>query len=147
MKTPSGTFAFVVCAVLVTVVAVSCTLRLVADQSLLLYIGTKPILGKPKYVYWGTEKDFDDALRAVCSHGGTYTISKLKAADQQPYDAEPCKELLKTVKVTKSKVADDAAVGESAGNDPNVVYKIAVTRVEDIRQVVNALNPTPTPCP
>jgi hypothetical protein len=146
MKIPSGTFAFVAFAVLATVVVVSCTVQLVPNQKLLLYTGTKPILGKPTYVYWTTEKDFDDALEQVCRGGGTYAIRKLKAEGQKPYDAKSCQEILKTVKVTKSKVADDAAAGASAGNDPNAVYKIAAARIEDIKAVLDALaTPTPTP--
>lgn len=145
MRTSSGTFAFVAFGVLATVVVVSCTVKLVPNQQFLLYIGTKPIFGKPTYVYWTTETDFDDALKQVCSGGGTYSIRKLKAEGQTPYDAKPCKEMLKMVKVTKSKVADDAAVA-SAGNDPNVVYKVAAASVEDIKAVVGALaTPTPTP--
>ena len=139
MKSLSGTFAIVASVGLVTLVVVSCTFRLVPNQNFLLYIGTKPIFGKPTYVYWTTEENFDDALKQVCQNGGTYTIRKLKAEGEEPYDAKPCKELLKTVKVTKSKVADDAAAGVSASNDPNVVYKVAATSLEDIKKVLNAL--------
>jgi hypothetical protein len=146
MKTLSGTFAIVVLAVLVTVAVVSCTFQLVPNQKFLLYIGTKPILvGKPTYVYWTTEEEFDDALKQVCQHGGTYKIRKLKAEGEEPYDAKSCKEILKTDKVTKSKAADGAAVGESAGNDPNVTHKIAATKKEDITKILSALEPSPTP--
>jgi hypothetical protein len=139
MKPLSGTFAIVVLAVLVTVAVVSCTFRLVPNQKFLLYIGTKPIFGKPTYVYWTTEEKFDDALKQVCRNGGTYEIRKLKAEGEEPYDAKSCKEILKTVKVTKSKVADDAAAGESASNDPNVVYKVAAASKEDIDKVLSDL--------
>lgn len=147
MKTPSGIFAFVALAVVATVVVVvGCTVKLVPNQQFLLYIGTKPIFGPPTYVYWTTESAFDDALKQVCSGGGTYVIRKLKAKGQPPYDAKPCQEMLKTVKVTKSKVADDAVAAASAGNDPNVVYKVAAARVEDVAAVLGALaTPTPTP--
>ena len=93
-------------------------------HTLFLHIGTKTIF-KTTYVYWTTEEKFDDALKQVCQHGGTYKIRKLKADGEKPYNAKPCVEILKTVKVTKSKVADDAAAGASAGNDPNVTTKIA----------------------
>jgi hypothetical protein len=139
MKTLSGTFAFVVLAALVTVAVVSCTFQIVPNQKFLLYIGTKPIFGKPTYVYWTTEEEFDDALKQVCQNGGTYKIRKLKAEGEEPYDAKSCKEILKTVKVTKSKVADDAAAGDSAANDPNVVYKIAAADKDDITKVLSAL--------
>jgi hypothetical protein len=139
MKTLSGTFAIVVLAVLVIAAVVSCTFRLVPNQKFLLYIGTKPIFGKPTYVYWTTEEKFDDALKQVCRNGGTYKIRKLKAEGEEPYDAKSCTEILKTVKVTKSKVADDAAAGESASNDPNIVYKVAVASKEDIEKVLSEL--------
>jgi len=139
MKTLSGTFAIVVLAVLMTVAVVSCTVRLVPNQQFLLYIGTKPIFGKPTYVNWTTEEKFDEALKQVCQNGGTYEIRKLKAEGEKPYDAKPCKEILKTVKVTKSKAADDVAAGESASNDPNVVYKIAAASLEDIKKVLSAV--------
>jgi len=148
MKTLSITFAAVVIAVIGTLALASyLSTHIIPNQKFLLYIGTKPLIGKPTYVYWTTEDDFDKALAQVCSNGGTYKIRKLKGEDQEPYDAKPCKEMLKTVKVTKSKAADDAAAGASAGNDPNTVYKVAATSVEDIRKVMNALSPTPTPYP
>ena len=141
MKTLSGTFAFVILAVIVIVAVVSCyqAPALVPNQKFLLYIGTKPIFGKPTYVYWTTEEKFDDALKQVCRNGGTYKIRKLKAEGEEPYDAKSCTEILKTVKVTKSKVADDAAAGESASNDPNIVYKVAVASKEDIEKVLSEL--------
>ena len=140
MKTLSRTFAFTSSTIIVTVLVVSCTFQLVPKQQFLLYIGTKPIFGKPTYVYWTTEEKFDDALKQVCQNGGTYTIRKLKAEGEKPYDAKSCREILKTVKVTKSKVADYAAAGESAGNDPNVVSKIAAASIEDTKKVLDALS-------
>jgi hypothetical protein len=145
MKTPSGTFAFVAFAVLATVVVVSCSVQLVPNQKLLLYIGTKTLF-KTTYVEWTTEDQFDEALKQVCQHGGTYEIRKLKADGEKPYNAKPCVEMLKTVKVTKSKVADDAAAGASAGNDPHVTMKVAAASIEDVKKVLDALA-TPTPPP
>jgi hypothetical protein len=148
MKNLSRTFAAVVLAVIATLALVSYwSTHIIPNQRFLLYIGTKPLFGPPTYVYWTTEDDFDKALAQVCSNGGTYKIRKLKAENQNSYDAKPCKEILKTVKVTKSKVVDDAAAGASAGNDPNVTHKVVATKVEDIRMVVNALSPTPSPTP
>lgn len=154
MKTLYKTLAFVVLAVIVTLVIGSwfLTYRLVPNQKpdhkLFLLIGTDTIF-KTEYVYWTKEDDFDGALKQVCQNGGTYKIRKLKAEGEKPYDATPCPEILKTVKVTKSKVADDAAAGESAANDPNVMNKIAVAveNKDDIKKVLDALSPTPTPTP
>ena len=147
MKTRSGTFAFVAFAVLATVVVVSCyqAPALVPNQKFLLYIGTKTLF-KTTYVEWTTEDQFDEALKQVCQHGGTYEIRKLKADGEKPYNAKPCVEMLKTVKVTKSKVADDAAAGGSAGNDPHVTMKVAAASIEDVKKVLDALA-TPTPPP
>jgi hypothetical protein len=141
MKTLYRTLVFVVLAVIVTLVIGSwfLTYRLVPNQKYLLYIGTKPIFGKPTYVNWTTEDEFDDALKQVCQHGGTYKIRKLKADGEEPYDAKSCKEILKTVKVTKSKVADGVATAESVANDPNTVMKVAAASEEDITTVLNAL--------
>jgi hypothetical protein len=155
MKTLYRTLAFVVLAVIVTLVIGSwfLTYRLVpnqkADHKLFLIIGINPLFGEPKYVDWTSEHDFDDALKQVCQNGGTYKIRKLKAEHEKPYDAIPCPEILKTVKVTKSKVADDAAAGESAANDPNVMNKVAVAveNKDDMKKVLDALSPTPTPTP
>ena len=155
MKTLPRTLAFVVLAVIVTLAVVSwfLTYRMVPNQKpdhkLFLIIGIKPLLGKPKYVDWTSEKAFDDALQQVCKNGGTYKIRKLKAEDENAYDATPCPEILKTIKVTKSKVADDAAAGASGANDPNVMNKIAVAveSKDDIKKVLDALSPTPTPTP
>ena len=155
MKTLYRTLAFVVLAVIVTLVIGSwfLTYRLVPNQKpdhkLFLIIGIKPLFGKPTYVDWTSEKAFDDALQQVCRNGGAYKIRKLKAQNEESYDATPCPEILKTVKVTKSKVADDAAAGESAANDPNVMNKIAVAveNKDDLKKVLDALSPTPTPTP
>jgi hypothetical protein len=145
MKTASRIFLFVVLAVIATLVVVSYwSAHIVPNQKFLLYIGTKPLIGTPTYVEWSTEDDFDKALAQVCSHGGTYKISKLKAPNEKPYDALPCIEILKTVKVTKSKVANGAA---AVTGDPHVTMKVAATSVEDISSVVNALSPTPNPRP
>ena len=140
MKTLSRIFASVVLAVIATLVLVSYwSTHIIPNQKFLLYIGTKPLIGPPTYVYWTTEEDFDKALAQVCSHGGTDKIRKLKAEGQEPYDAKPCKEILKTVKVTKSKVADDIAVGESAANDPNAMHRIQSSDPGDIKKVLDAL--------
>jgi hypothetical protein len=140
MKTLSGTFAFVVLAVIVIVAVVSCyqVPALVSNQEFILYIGTKTLF-KTTYVEWTTEDEFDEALKQVCQHGGTYEIRKLKSSGEKPYDAKPCVEMLKTVKVTKSKAADEVAAGASAGNDPNTVYKVVVAQKEDITKVLSAL--------
>ena len=138
MKTRSGIFALVILAVIVIAAVVSCTYRMIPNQKFVLYIGTKPWVGTPTYVDWTSEAAFDDALKQVCEHEGTYKIYKLKPGGKE-YKAKSCQEILKTVKVTKSKVANDAGAAESAGNDPNVTMKVAAASKEDITTVLNAL--------
>jgi hypothetical protein len=138
MKTLSGTFAFVVLAVIVIVTLPSCdqTRKIVPNQKFLLII--KDHTPGKKYVNWTTEDKFDEALKQLCQNGGKPEISKLKEDGGQPYPGKTCKELIETVKVTKSKAADGAAAGESAG-DPNVTYRIAATNKEDILNVLSEL--------
>jgi hypothetical protein len=154
MKTLPRALAFVVLAVIATLAVVSwfLTYRMVPNQKpdhkLFLHIGTDTIF-ETTYVYWTTEEKFDDALKQVCQNGGTYKIRKLKADGEKAYDAKSCEEILKTVKVTKSKAADDAAAGASGANDPNVTSKVAVAVAnrDDIKTVLDALAPAPTPTP
>jgi len=46
---------------------------------------------------------------------------------------------IRTVKVTKSKAADNIAAGESAANDPNVVHRIQSPNPGDIKKVLDTL--------
>ena len=142
MKRLSETFALILAGIALVTFLSCCEqqLKSKAKPNFVLEIGTKTIWGNPKtYVEWTTEDEFDEALKQVCQHGGTYEIRKLKADGEKPYDAKPCIEILKTVKVTKSKVADDAAAGASAANDPNALHKIAAAKEEDITKVLSAL--------
>jgi hypothetical protein len=138
MKTPSGTVAFVILAAIVTLVVVSCvTYQLVPNQQAFLVIGT----GKT-FVKWKSQRQFDNALKRVCRHGGYYDLTVLMNVGAQPiHPYKPCPSWgsIRTVKVTKSKVADDAAAGESAGNDPYVTMKVASPDPEDIGAVADAL--------
>jgi hypothetical protein len=138
MKASSGTFAFVVLAVIVIVAIVSCrTYQIVANQKYVLEIGTKTT-----YVEWTTQGDFDKALKKVCRHGGNYDIRVLMNARAQPihpYNPCPPPGSIKTDRVTMSKVAQRAAAGESAGNDPNVTNRVAAANGADITTVLNAL--------
>ena len=135
MKTLSRIFAFVVLAVIVIVAAVGCaTYQIVANQKYFLVIGTHTT-----YVEWRDQDLFDKALDRVRRRGGYYDITVLKnGAGAQPVHPYVPRSI-RTVKVTKSKVADGAAAGESATNDPNVTYKVATAYKEDIDAVLNAL--------
>jgi hypothetical protein len=133
MKAPSGTFAFVVLAVIVIVAIVSCrTYQIVANQKYAVQIGTQTT-----YVEWTTQGDFDKALKKVCLHGGNYDIRVLIKDGAQPiHPYKPCLHpgSIKTDRVTKSKVANGAAPG-----DPNVTNRVAAANGEDIITVLNAL--------
>jgi hypothetical protein len=138
MKTRSGTLSFVVLAVIVAFAVVSCcTYQFVANQKGLLVIGT----GKT-YVEWKSQRQFDNALKRVCQHGGYYDLTVLMNVGAQPihpYKPCPFPGSIRTVKVTKSKVTDGAAAGESAANDPQVTYKVASADSDDLAAVANAL--------
>ena len=47
---------------------------------------------------------------------------------------------IRTVKVTKSKAADNIATGESAVNDPNAMHKIQSPDPGDIKEVLTRSN-------
>jgi hypothetical protein len=138
MKAPSGIFAFVILAAIVTLAVVSCvTYQFVANQQALLVIGTKTT-----YAEWKDQGQFDNALARICQHGGYYDLTVLvKVGDQPIHPYKPCNRSvnIRTVKITKSKVADRTAAGESAANDPNAMHKIASAYTDDARQVLNAL--------
>ena len=48
---------------------------------------------------------------------------------------------IRTVKVTKSKAADNIAAGESAVNDPHATYRVQSADPGDIIKVLEALKP------
>jgi hypothetical protein len=137
MKTLSGTFAFVVLAVIVIVAVVSCVTQLIPNQQALLELGTKTT-----YVEWKDQGQFDNALAQICQHGGYYDLTVLvKVGDQPIHPYKPCNPSvnIRTVRITKSKVADRTAAGESEANDPNAMHKIASAYIGDVKQVLNAL--------
>jgi hypothetical protein len=140
MKTPSKAFAFVILAAIMTLVVVSCvTYQFVANQKALLLIGTGTT-----YAEWKSQPQFDNALARVCRHGGYYDLTVVVNVGAQPiHPYKPCPSpgSIRTVKVTKSKVADRTAAGESAANDPNALHKVASADPGDIAEVANALKP------
>ncbi len=67
-------------------------------------------------------------------------------ADPHPYKFNndcriilPPSEEIKTIKVTKSKAAENIAAGESIANDPNVSHRVQSPNPGDIVKVLNAL--------
>lgn len=137
MKALSRTFAFVVLAVMVIFAVVSCVTQLVPNQQVLLELGSQTT-----YAEWKDQGQFDNALAQICQHGAYYDLTVLvKVGDQPIHPYKPCNPSvnIRTVKITKSKVAERTAAGESAANDPNAMHKIAVASVDDAKKVLNAL--------
>jgi len=135
MKTLSGRFRFVVLGVIVMVVVASCCVYfpLITDTRLGVEIG-HDVRGKRTYVKWKDDGvKFKQALEQVLHNGGEYCICVLEKPGDKPYqyhDSKCRKDYqcppennppinIRTVKVTKSKAADNIAAGESAVNDPH----------------------------
>ena len=153
MKTLSVRLRFLVFGVIAMVAVVSCcNFPFIKDTESYAYVelGHKVRGETPKrtYVEWKNQADFDKALKQVRDHNGKYCLCVvMPGGTPHPYESNndcsnyhcPPPENIRTVKVTKSKAADDAAAGASAGNDPNMVHKVAATKAEDITKVLSAL--------
>jgi hypothetical protein len=151
MKALSGRFRFVVIGVIAIVAVVSCcyfpSTPDIRISSYSVEIGGKQ--RDPRYRPWKDKTAFDNALDQVCAtaaaHHATYEFYvKLQDSDPDPTRPyRPCRSNppgnIRTVKVTKSKVADDLAVGESAANDPNAMHRIQSSEPGDIKKVLDAL--------
>ena len=153
MKTLSGRFRFVVLAVIVIVVVVSCCyFPSIPDPRISSYaveIGGKQRV--PPYVEWKDKDDFDKALAQVRANPkGKICVCVLESSNGTPYlhklnndchsEEKDCpSERIRTVKVTKSKAADNIAAGESAANDPNAMHRIQSPDPGDIKKVLDAL--------
>jgi len=158
MKTISGRFWFVVFGVIVIVAVGSCCClphipaNIPAIASYSVEIGNQ---GKgPKYVPW-KQPDFDNALKQVLGNprgNGKICICVLESSQGSPHkhplnNDNDClnyhcySEKIRTVKVTKSKVADAIAAGGSAANDPSVMHRVQSSDPDDIKKVLDALQP------
>jgi hypothetical protein len=156
MKTLSGRLRFVVIGVIAIVAVVSCvyfpsiTNR---DVRFGVEIG-QDVRGKRTYAEWkGDGTDFKRALKQVFDHGGDYCICILENSRAEPYKYTDSKcpqdytcplpnnpaVNIRTVKVTKSKAADNIAAGESAVNDPHVTYRVQSSNPGEIAKVVGTL--------
>jgi len=158
MKALSRTFWFVVLGVIVMVVVVSCCVfPTTPDPRITSYsidISYRQ-RDQHQYVEWkGDGTNFKQALAQVRGRkGGEYCICVIEKVGDEPYQypGSKCPEdykctsensppiNIRTVKITKSKVADNRANGESAVNDPNVGYRVRSADPGDIAAVLNAL--------
>ncbi|HEY4271759.1 MAG TPA: hypothetical protein VGM65_07125 [Candidatus Udaeobacter sp.] len=163
MKTLSGTFRFVVLGVIVTVVVVSCCNFpfppiLNTTSYAYLEIGRKlpGVREKRIYVEWKDQTSFENALKQIRSHNdkrASYCICVIKNPGDEPsrdysYNDNDCSKYdcpspfpgnIRTVKVTKSRAADNIAAGESAVNDPHLTYRVQSPYPGDIIAVLDAL--------
>jgi hypothetical protein len=157
MKTLSGRFRFVVFGVIVIVAVVSCCYFPSITDTIpraSVEIG-HDVRGKRTYVEWKDDgAKFKQALEQVRGHnGGEYCICVIEKPGDKPsqYPDSKCHKdyecppensppgNIRTVKVTKSKAADDIAVGQSAANDPNITYRVQSPYPGDISKVLDAL--------
>jgi hypothetical protein len=139
MKTLSGTFVFVVLAV-IAIVAVF-TFRVFAQPQ---PVGPKKFtlkIGRTATDYVDLTKpqaDFDKALCRLKKNGGDHDITFLPNAGGTPIHpyVPSCPLSIKTDKVTTSEIAKRGVAGESA-NDPNVVSHLSADSAEDIKSVLD----------
>ena len=150
MKTPSGTFVFVVSAGIAIVSVSSCHTQSLSNQSLDVQIGD-PKANPPKYVELNNglagEGEFRAALAALKSNGGHCDICFLRADVDQP-NCNYCKDIrvgIKTDRVIKSAAANDARPEQAAANDPHVTYRVQSNDPQDVVNVLAKLKSTPTP--
>jgi hypothetical protein len=159
MKTLFGRFRFIVFGVIAIVAVVSCcNFPIIQDTKLYVELGHKGETKRPTrtYVEWKNKGDFDKALAQVRAHNGKICICVVMPGGtpyphelnndcrKYEYDCPPPPENIRTVKVTKSKAADNIAAGGSAVNDPHVTYRVQAN-LQDISAVLAALSPTPAP--
>jgi hypothetical protein len=160
MKTLSVRFRFVVLGVIAIVALVSCytfnfplikgTRSCFEPGRSYVEIGQGPRATIPTYVEWKDEgAKFKQALDRVRGRpGGSYCICVIEKPGGRPhqypnskcsgrYECPPGN--IRTVKVTKSKAADNIAAGESVVNDPNVTYRVQSPDPSDIIAVLDAL--------
>jgi hypothetical protein len=143
MKTISRRFRFVAFGVIVIVAVVSCCPFLPIVPNSALYSVEIGNMQTGQYVEWKTQGDFDRALDQVCwsRHGG-HGWYEFYIDTDRTHRYKPCpppRGKIRTVKVTKSKAADNIAAGESAVNDPNVMHKIQSPDPGDISAVLKTL--------
>jgi hypothetical protein len=156
MKTLSVRFRFVVLGIIaIVVVGCCCYFPSITDTipRASVEIG-HDVRGKRTYVKWKDDGvKFKQALEQVRGHNGEYCICVLEKPGDKPYQYPYSKcpghytcppennppGNIRTVKVTKSKAADNIAAGESAVNDPHATYRVQSADPGDISKVLDAL--------
>ena len=138
MKTLSGTFAFIVVAVIAILAVVS--FRSFAAGSKTSAVGPhkfKLKIGKSQtdYVDVTKRQDFIDVVKKFSSDG--VDIDYLEAPGKPVEHWPPVPVSLKTDKVTTSEVAKNASKGEGVANDPNVTRFLSSDSATDIKAVLD----------
>jgi len=137
MKTKSGTFAFIVVAVIAILAVVS--FRSFAAGSKTSAVGAhkfKLKIGKTQTDYVdGDIKTLKQILNRPTFPKDGIDIDYLEAPGKPVQHWPPVS--IKTDKVTTSEVARNAAAGESVANDPNVTRFLSSDNKTDIIDVLN----------
>jgi hypothetical protein len=148
MKALSGTFAFVVLAVIAIVTLPSCSRKedsgkVLTDKTFTLKIGKTP----EDFVNVTNKDDFIEALRRCGERNIDIRFKVRDGGDIEKYPPLPhsAKTGIKTDKVTTSEMAQNAPAEESSAYDPNAVHRVTSNSKEDIMNVLDTLSPTPTP--
>lgn len=153
MKTVSKRFRFVVLGVIVMVVVVSCcNFPSITNTAPFFGVEIGNWLPNRKdnviYVKWKNEDRFKAVLEQVCGNHGEYDLFILRDNNEKEHWKKSCNlnppQNIRTVKVTKSKAADNIAAGEPAANDPNLMHRVQSPNPGDIIKVLNALE-SPAP--
>jgi hypothetical protein len=151
MKTLSGTFAFVVLAVIAIVTLPSCCRKQVTDEDL---ADQKFFLrfGKPAEEDYVDVKqpDFDNALCALKANKGSFTVKYKKDANASPtpgYTPSCTPPVsINTDKITTSGVARTEPLDDSSAYDPKATHRVQSDNLADIKRVLDTFE-TPTPAP
>jgi hypothetical protein len=151
MKTLSGTFAFVVLAVIAIATLPSCCRKQVSEEALADQKKFTLKIGRTDDDFVDVSKDkFDEALCALKANKGDFKISFKKDPEATPTPYDPsCRIVsINTDKITTSGLARTEPAEESSAYDPNVTFRVTSNSATDIKAVLDTFKePSPTPTP
>jgi hypothetical protein len=145
MKSLSSTVVFLGLAAAAMIAIASCaTQRIPLNQNVEMFLGDPNASPQPKYVELkpNSEGKLHAALAKLKGHNGICEITYWDPP--QPPDPDYCNKIhasIKTERVIKSAARKNAGTGNSATNDPNLMYRIASPYPSDISDVATLLNP------
>jgi hypothetical protein len=140
MKSLLAPFAFIGLAAAAIFAVASCvTQQLPGNQNIEALLGD-PHAVPPKYVELkpGVEGKLHAALAKLKRNGGVCELTFLdhEGGTPDPHYCENIDVRLKTDRVIKSAAAKNAGSGNSAANDPNLMYRIASPYPADVSDVL-----------